>query len=83
MGWLYSANFGMRGRPILQVTEKKRICPRVICYYSIRLKVDEMVPTYHVLDKLQWDRLEVGDSIQVSKAITVWGTVINNIGDVD
>jgi hypothetical protein len=82
IGWLYTANFGVRSRPILRITDK-HITYRFGGSYAIRLKVDEIVPTYHGVNKHLWDQLEVGAAVLVSEAVSVLGSVINNVSDVD
>jgi len=81
LGWLYTVGLGVRSTPTLQVTEKQTVCPRNFnCFYFVRLRAVESVPTYYMVTKQQWSRLEVGTPVRVSEAHTVWGRDINNIG---
>jgi hypothetical protein len=81
LGWLYTVSLGVRSAPALQVTDKQTLCPRNFnCFYFIRLKDAELIPTYYMVTKQQWSSLEVGKPVYVSEIRTIWGRDINIIG---
>lgn len=82
LGWTYTENWGLRSSSTLQVTEK-RISWGRYRHYDIRLSVAELIPTYHAVDKRQWDRLKVGASLPVWLSTSMWGISVDKIGGLD